>query len=149
MATRSCDGNTNVSHSSIALLQERFRQLQKAKEMREEKELLRLLSESGTRRTNIRAESYEQTGMLFNSEAGHINNPHRSQTQQQGSMFQQQPKFEMKHGNLKGNEIPIFGNMFSTSTTATSSVMQYYRTNNIDDDDDDDNGSEVDTSLRL
>ena len=30
-----------VMHSSIALLQERFRQLQRAKEMREERELLR------------------------------------------------------------------------------------------------------------
>ncbi|KAE8691140.1 putative Heavy metal transport/detoxification superfamily protein [Hibiscus syriacus] len=33
-------------HSSIALLQERFRQLQKAKEMRQEREVLRLLSEA-------------------------------------------------------------------------------------------------------
>ncbi|GMJ05035.1 hypothetical protein HRI_004172700 [Hibiscus trionum] len=33
-------------HSSIALLQERFRQLQRAKEMRQEREVLRLLSEA-------------------------------------------------------------------------------------------------------
>ncbi|OVA20173.1 hypothetical protein BVC80_1663g70 [Macleaya cordata] len=33
-----------VVHSSIALLQERFRQLQRVKEMREERELLRLFS---------------------------------------------------------------------------------------------------------
>lgn len=35
-----------VVHSSIALLQERFRQLQRVKEMREERELLRLFSSS-------------------------------------------------------------------------------------------------------
>ncbi|CAA3030684.1 Hypothetical predicted protein [Olea europaea subsp. europaea] len=35
--------------SSIALLQERFRQLEKMKEMRQEKELLRILSESESR----------------------------------------------------------------------------------------------------
>ncbi|GAV59876.1 hypothetical protein CFOL_v3_03407 [Cephalotus follicularis] len=34
-----------VIHSSIALLQERFRQLQRVKEMREERELTRLLAE--------------------------------------------------------------------------------------------------------
>lgn len=33
-------------HSSIALLQERFRQLQKVKEMREERELLRLFAQA-------------------------------------------------------------------------------------------------------
>ncbi|GMJ11547.1 hypothetical protein HRI_004823900 [Hibiscus trionum] len=35
-----------ASHSSIALLQERFRQLQRAKELRQEQEALRLLSEA-------------------------------------------------------------------------------------------------------
>ncbi|GLU17328.1 hypothetical protein SLE2022_337000 [Rubroshorea leprosula] len=35
-----------VVHPSIALLQERFRQLERAKEMRQEKELLRMLPES-------------------------------------------------------------------------------------------------------
>ncbi|PON34011.1 hypothetical protein PanWU01x14_347890 [Parasponia andersonii] len=36
---------THVVHSSIALLQERFRELQRVKEMREERELLRMLAE--------------------------------------------------------------------------------------------------------
>ncbi|XP_073227000.1 uncharacterized protein [Cicer arietinum] len=35
-------------HSSIALLQERFRQLQRVKEMREKRELLKMLSTSNT-----------------------------------------------------------------------------------------------------
>ena len=45
MGRQSGDATTKVT-SSIALLQERFRQLQKVKERREEKELLRMLSES-------------------------------------------------------------------------------------------------------
>ncbi|OWM85634.1 uncharacterized protein LOC116209155 [Punica granatum] len=40
------DGSDPIAvHSSIALLQERFRQLQRVKEMREEKELQRMLTE--------------------------------------------------------------------------------------------------------
>ncbi|GKV38425.1 hypothetical protein SLEP1_g46337 [Rubroshorea leprosula] len=35
-----------IVHPSIALLQERFRQLERAKEIRQEKELLRMLPES-------------------------------------------------------------------------------------------------------
>nr|VVW60284.1 unnamed protein product [Nymphaea colorata] len=40
-----------VLHSTIALLQERFRQLQRVKEMREEKELMRLVAETESRAT--------------------------------------------------------------------------------------------------
>ncbi|KAL6542946.1 hypothetical protein OROHE_010466 [Orobanche hederae] len=46
--------NGHVTLSSIALLQERFRQLEKMKELRQEKELLKSLSESernGSRKT--------------------------------------------------------------------------------------------------
>ncbi|XVF31889.1 hypothetical protein REPUB_Repub17cG0033400 [Reevesia pubescens] len=39
-------GDPTMVNSSIALLQERFRQLQKVREKREEKELLKLFSES-------------------------------------------------------------------------------------------------------
>ncbi|XP_062086825.1 uncharacterized protein LOC133793505 [Humulus lupulus] len=45
MGRESHEYPTQVVHSSIALLQERFRELQRVKEMREEKELLRMLSE--------------------------------------------------------------------------------------------------------
>lgn len=41
--------NDPIVHSSIALLQERFRQLQKAKEMREERELIRAPAADGDR----------------------------------------------------------------------------------------------------
>ena len=40
-------------HSSIALLQERFRQLQRAKQMREERELLKMLNEPKQLNSNI------------------------------------------------------------------------------------------------
>ncbi|XP_054800523.1 uncharacterized protein LOC129304762 [Prosopis cineraria] len=44
MGRESHSHDPTVVHSSIALLQERFRQLQRVKEMREEKELLRVLT---------------------------------------------------------------------------------------------------------
>ncbi|KAJ4836650.1 hypothetical protein Tsubulata_038179 [Turnera subulata] len=40
------NGDTTVVSSSIALLQERFRELQRTREKRQEKELLKLFSES-------------------------------------------------------------------------------------------------------
>ncbi|GER52854.1 2-oxoglutarate (2OG) and Fe(II)-dependent oxygenase superfamily protein [Striga asiatica] len=39
-------GTSGVTNALLALLQERFRQLEKMKELRQEKELLRMLSES-------------------------------------------------------------------------------------------------------
>ncbi|XP_059636715.1 uncharacterized protein LOC132278830 [Cornus florida] len=46
MGRESSDQQHTVIHSSIALLQERFRQLERMKEMREERELMRMISES-------------------------------------------------------------------------------------------------------
>ncbi|KAK8541648.1 hypothetical protein V6N13_137757 [Hibiscus sabdariffa] len=50
-------GDPTVVSSSIALLQERFRQLQKDREKREEKELLKLLSEPDRVGLNMRYET--------------------------------------------------------------------------------------------
>lgn len=127
MATKGCDSTSH--HSSIALLQERFRQLQRAKEMREEKELLRLLSES--ERTNS-AKRYEPTGFFFHSESLL---PHRPPHQ---SSIYLQPNLQSKHGNLQANETTtsIFGNISSTGAAMNN------RTYNLDD-------SDVDTSLHL
>lgn len=128
MATKSCDGTSH--HSSIALLQERFRQLQRAKEMREEKELLRLLSES--ERTNP-AKRYEPTGFFFHSESLL---PHRPPSSHQNSVYLQ-PNLQSKHGNLQATETTsIFGNISSTGAAMNN------RTYNMDD-------SDVDTSLHL
>ncbi|KAF4368777.1 hypothetical protein F8388_021389 [Cannabis sativa] len=52
MGMESHEYPSQVVHSSIALLQERFRELQRVKEMREEKELLRLLSEPNNNNTS-------------------------------------------------------------------------------------------------
>ncbi|PON43278.1 hypothetical protein PanWU01x14_274760 [Parasponia andersonii] len=129
MATKSCDGTSH--HSSIALLQERFRQLQRAKEMREEKELLRLLSES--ERSNP-AKRYEPTGFFFHSESV-LPNSHRPPSHQ--SSIYLQPNLQSKHGNLQANEATsIFGNVNSTGAAMNN------RTYNLDD-------SDVDTSLHL
>ncbi|CAK9320860.1 unnamed protein product [Citrullus colocynthis] len=53
MGIRKNDEEASVAvHSSIALLQERFRQLQKMKEMREEREFVKLLSLSQSPKTH-------------------------------------------------------------------------------------------------
>ncbi|XP_050902305.1 uncharacterized protein LOC127112435 [Lathyrus oleraceus] len=49
-----------IVHSSIALLQERFRQLERVKEMREERELKRMLNEP-------KQQTYDQSTRLFSS----------------------------------------------------------------------------------
>ncbi|XP_062080570.1 uncharacterized protein LOC133785336 [Humulus lupulus] len=129
MATRNCDNTSH--HSSIALLQERFRQLQRAKEMREEKELLRLLSES--ERSNP-TKRYEPAGFSFRSESLL---PHK-QTSHQSSVYHLQPNLQSKHGNLQATDhtTSIIGNITSTSAAMNN------RTYNLD-------GSDVDTSLHL
>ncbi|KAF3453342.1 hypothetical protein FNV43_RR03782 [Rhamnella rubrinervis] len=127
MATQSCEGSAN--HSSIALLQERFRQLQKAKEMREEKELLRLYSESGSGRR-----SYEPSPVI------HPHN-HWSPPQPQGSgIYHQQPKLQLqsKHADTQATETN-FANIFSRG------AVGMHRTNYSAVDD----IADVDTSLRL
>ncbi|KAI4296024.1 hypothetical protein L6164_036014 [Bauhinia variegata] len=67
MGRESHDPTVVHSHSSIALLQERFRQLQRVKEMREERELLKLLAE--TKQTNHNpTTSYEPTRLFYHPE---------------------------------------------------------------------------------
>jgi hypothetical protein len=58
------DSSVIHSSSSIALLQERFRQLQRVKEMREERELIRMLAEP--KQLNLYPSMpYEQPSRLF------------------------------------------------------------------------------------
>ncbi|XVF21125.1 hypothetical protein REPUB_Repub12eG0063700 [Reevesia pubescens] len=58
-------GDPTMVSSSIALLQERFRQLQKVREKREEKELLKLFAESERARPTMR---YEPNRLSFQPE---------------------------------------------------------------------------------
>lgn len=57
-----------MSCSSIAMLQERFRQLEKMKEMREERELLKLISVSPNNHQQCPKNLYEPSHMFFHSE---------------------------------------------------------------------------------
>lgn len=61
-----------MTHSSIVLLQERFRQLQRAKEMREEKQMLRLFSEfdrcTSPPSINYNTHNHKQSNLFFQSE---------------------------------------------------------------------------------
>lgn len=124
MGRQSCDAT--VIHSSIALLQERFRQLQRAKEMREARELLRLSSEP--ERVNP-ATLYDPTRLFFHSELIYSPRP-----LPQGSLYLQ-PNFQSKHTHIQVKDTPFFGSLGSIDT-----VME--RKNDFDD-------SDVDTSLHL
>lgn len=70
MGRESSDNQTVVQYSSIALLQERFRQLERAKEMRGRREILRMLSDSDrcTTTTHNDLSSSSSSKLLFNSE---------------------------------------------------------------------------------
>ncbi|KAH7653862.1 hypothetical protein IHE45_19G107100 [Dioscorea alata] len=64
--TTSTSTNTTTLHSSIALLQERFRQLQRMKELREERELMKMFVEAGKAKPNVQlVEQNEQQPSLF------------------------------------------------------------------------------------
>jgi hypothetical protein len=59
-----------IVHSSIALLQERFRQLERVKEMREERELKKMLNETkqfNSNNTITPSYDYDQSTRLFSS----------------------------------------------------------------------------------
>ncbi|KAM7525288.1 hypothetical protein LguiA_015190 [Lonicera macranthoides] len=70
MGRESSDNQTVIQYSSIALLQERFRQLERAKEMRERREILRILSDSDrcTTMHNDPSSSSSSSKLLFHSE---------------------------------------------------------------------------------
>lgn len=64
-----------MTHSSIVLLQERFRQLQRVKKMREEKEMLRLFSEAdrctSPPRIKYKTHNHKPQNLFFQSEVLH------------------------------------------------------------------------------
>lgn len=124
MSSENC--NARAMNSSIALLQERFRQLQKAKELREQKEFRRLSSESIQANTAVFS---EQTGLYFHSE---LVLPPMSPLQ--GSSYLQ-PILESRKSHLQFTDNLTLSDMGSRET-----VM--HRTNCVDD-------SNIDTSLHL
>ncbi|XVF33890.1 hypothetical protein REPUB_Repub18cG0010600 [Reevesia pubescens] len=112
-------------HSSIALLQERFRQLQKAKEMRQEREVLRLLYEA--ERINP-ATPHEASQSFFHSEL--ILQP---RAPVQGSQYSDSSMQSM-HTQFQVIETPILSNSRPKDTVMHTSTF---------------NDSDVDTSLHL
>ena len=122
MSNENC--NARAMNSSIALLQERFRRLQKAKELRQQKEFRRLSSESIQVNSAVCS---EQTGLFFHSEL--VLPPSSSL---QGSSYLQ-PIMESRRSHLQ-----VTDNLSDMGSRET--VM--HRTNCVDD-------SNIDTSLHL
>lgn len=121
MGSENC--NARAMNSSIALLQERFRQLQKAKELREQKEFRRMSSEAIQANTGVCS---EQTGLFFHSE---LVLPPRPPFQ--GSSYHQ-PILESRKSHPQVTDNIDMG--------SRDTVM--HRTNCVDD-------SNIDTSLHL
>ncbi|KAM1010362.1 hypothetical protein ACFX2I_045785 [Malus domestica] len=69
MGRQSASDPTLVSVSSIALLQERFRQLQKVKERREEQQLLKKLSETNYQRVVCTTRHFDHQPAKFSFES--------------------------------------------------------------------------------
>ncbi|XP_061344300.1 uncharacterized protein LOC133290249 [Gastrolobium bilobum] len=65
---RESHDDPTVVHSSIALLQERFRQLQRVKQMREERELKKMLTEPKQFNSITTTSYYEPTKMFSHPE---------------------------------------------------------------------------------
>lgn len=112
-------------HSSIALLQERFKQLQRVKEMRQEREVLRLLSEA--ERINP-ATPYEVSQTFFHSEL-----ILQSRRPLQVSLYRESSMQSM-HTQQQVIETPVLSNLQPRVTAIHASTF---------------NDSDVDTSLHL
>ncbi|WCJ33048.1 hypothetical protein M5689_014434 [Euphorbia peplus] len=128
MGRQNCE--STAVHSSIALLQERFRQLERAKEMRQKRELLRMFSEAEQQvKPATKAYEYESSRPFFHSEL--ILSPTE---QLQGSRYPE-TSLRNKQTDLQNTETTNLENLWSKNT-----AMQI--TNNVDEPD-------IDTSLHL
>ncbi|XP_050217279.1 uncharacterized protein LOC126668106 [Mercurialis annua] len=124
MGRQTCD--PTVIHSSIALLQERFRQLERAKEMRQQRELLRLFAEAEQVKP---VKGYEQSRTFFQSEL--VLPPGKPLHDN----LYIRPYMQNKYAEFQINETPNLVSLCPKNT-----VMHI--TNNFDE-------SDVDTSLHL
>ncbi|KAK5818096.1 hypothetical protein PVK06_023027 [Gossypium arboreum] len=112
-------GDCIMVSSSIALLQQRFKQLQKDREKREEKELMKLLSESESASTR-----YQLNGLLYRQQ----------QTRQDSSLLSLRL-------SLYGRRTMAIPTSSSTTTTRANDTSSTSKTFEIYD--------HVDTSLHL
>ncbi|KAG4990190.1 hypothetical protein AAZX31_09G011800 [Glycine max] len=128
-------------HSSIALLQERFRQLQRVKEMREERELQKMLNEpkqfSSNTNTSISSSTYHNSNNSILSHPELIM-PSRSPPHVSLSLW---PTSQGKQEDYRSAQTPVSMNY------AHSRSMQVSWKNANDCDSGADSG--VDTSLHL
>lgn len=128
-------------HSSIALLQERFRQLQRVKEMREERELQKMLNEpkqfSSNTNTSISSSTYHNSNNSILSHPELIM-PSRSPPHVSLSLW---PTSQGKQEDYRSTQTPVSMNY------AHSQSMQVSWKNIYDCDSGADSG--VDTSLHL
>ncbi|KAJ7967813.1 Protein FAM50B like [Quillaja saponaria] len=132
-----------VIHSSIYLLQERFKQLQRVKEMREERELLKLLTESKQFNFNS-SMNYEPKRLYFPPEMIITPPPKSSPPQVSLSLWPTSPL--KQENNYKGFE-PSLAIKSSCPTCQNHSVEVSWK--KMDDFCDSDSDSGVDTSLHL
>ncbi|KAI9385599.1 hypothetical protein POPTR_011G086300v4 [Populus trichocarpa] len=105
MGRQSCD--PIIFHSLIALLQERFKQLEKANEMRQQRKILKLFSKSEHVQPTTACESsklFFQTGSIL---------PPRHPLQ---ACISLQLTMQNKHTDLQVNETPTVVNSCSTDS---------------------------------
>ncbi|CAJ2649408.1 unnamed protein product [Trifolium pratense] len=141
--------DTAMVNSSIALLQERFRQLQRVKEMREKRELLKMLSNAETKHFNFNScMSHEPitTRLFFHPELININTSSRSSPPHVSLSLWPTTSQGMQDGINNNNtstvvETPVlFKNLCSKDCTQKQPLQASW--NNVYD-------SGVDTSLHL
>ncbi|KAK9060406.1 hypothetical protein SSX86_021110 [Deinandra increscens subsp. villosa] len=120
------------SSSSIALLQERFRQLQKMRERREEMELLKLFSESKT---------VSQTNLLVHPEMMHHKLPMTTGSSFQGSLSLGLDLYG-KITEYQPSKTPPFRDFLSMDSVTVSTLSTVSTARILDEPD-------VDTSLHL
>lgn len=133
---READHSSGVALSSIALLQERFRQLQKMKELRQEKELLRMLSESERYSPPIIPYNYDQfrSNTFSGSESVLTFLPPKTHCQLSLSLWPDSQT--TKHPDSWGI-VEAQSNRAKSSLVCTSSIKL------------ENSGSDIDTSLHL
>ncbi|KAG6768959.1 hypothetical protein POTOM_024573 [Populus tomentosa] len=131
-----------VIQSSIALLQERFRQLQRVKAMREEKELSRNIHVESTKQSSPTMQYHEPAAanrLFFHPEL--ILQP-RSPPHVCLSLW---PNPQGKQAGFRCEETPALMSLSSTKSPPKLGVLDKFDASATDDDDDDD----IDTSLHL
>ncbi|KAF8031829.1 hypothetical protein BT93_D0902 [Corymbia citriodora subsp. variegata] len=136
-----------VIQSSIALLQERFRQLQKVKEMREERQILKLLTEPNNKALSPTASPpppshCEPLGFFFHHPEVMMNNIYPTSSSPPQLSLSLWPSSRSNYSHLRFVEAPaLVASLWPVETTSLRVSSTKYRDYGHFDD--------VDTSLHL